>query len=681
MNRLFTYPTPHKGNITEIHHGHEVADPYRWLEKPEAPETRQFIAEQVALTEGFLAEIPARAQIQARLSALWDYPKYQAPYQRGERLFFWKNDGLQNQAILYVQEGRDGEPRQLLDPNSLSEDGTTAVVGESVSDDGEWLAYLVAVHGSDRTEIHIRNVSSGQDLPEVLAHTKFASIAWLPDSSGFFYDRYPATQAADALYQNNALYFHQLKTDQDADQKVYDRPDNPSLAFPPEISNDGEFIVLRVWHAAISRNRLYYRRTSADGPFVQLIDEPDALYVFLGNEGDTFFLHTDWGAPRGRVMAVDINQPDRANWRELIPESEDAIDSAGMVNNGFYLVHMHHARHRLTLYQKDGTLYREVDLPGLGTLAFLQARSADSYFSFSFQSFLQPPTIYRYDITADELTQLWDVPTAFDPAGYLTEQIFYQSKDGTTVPMFVTRKKDLALDGTHPTILYGYGGYSISLTPAFSPAIAQWVEAGGIYVLANLRGGAEYGEEWHRGGMLGNKQNVFDDFIAAAEWLIANNYTSSAKLAIHGGSNGGLLTAACMVQRPDLFGAVLVGVPVIDMLRYHLFTSGRYWVAEYGDPADPAHFDFMMKYSPLHNVQPGATYPPTLVYTADTDDRVVPMHSLKYIATLQEHDSGQNPLLLRYDTKSGHGMGKPTAKLIDQVADLYAFLYRTLGIA
>ena len=450
MNRNFAYPSARKSDVVETYHGQAVPDPYRWLEEPDSEETRQYIEAQVELTDSYLAEIPARVQIKERLTQLWDYPKYSAPTRKGERYFFWKNDGLQNQAALYFQEGRAGEPRLLLDPNGLSDDGTTAVVGTTVSDDGHWLAYLIAVHGSDRTVVRVRQVETTEDLPEQLEHTKFASIAWVPDSSGFFYDRYPAGSDPDSLYKNNALYYHQLNTDQEDDSLVHADPDNPEYAFPAQISDDGDYIILRVWHAAILKNRLYYRKREHDVPFTRLIDEPDFFYAFLGNDGEIFYIHTDWQAPRGQVIAVDLNNPGREHWRTVLPESSDPIAFVGMVNDGFYVVRLHHARHAITLYDISGQVLRDVPLPGMGTIMGVAAKRKDREISFTYQSFLQPGTPYRYDIAADELGQLWDIPLAFDPNVYKTEQVFYQSKDGTTVPMFVTHRQGLARTGGSP---------------------------------------------------------------------------------------------------------------------------------------------------------------------------------------------------------------------------------------
>ncbi|HFE66825.1 MAG TPA: S9 family peptidase, partial [Chloroflexi bacterium] len=460
---------------------------------------------------------------------------------------------------------------------------------------------------------------------------------------------------------------------------VYARPDAPNLGFAPEITDDGRYLLLHVWDGTDTRNRIYYRPLDSDDEFIRLIDVMEAKYHFLGNDGPLFYFETDLDAENGRIIAIPTDQPDRANWREIIPQSEDVIESSRMVNNRFVVMRLHHASHRLHLYNLDGAAQGEIALPALGSVMALTGKREHSQMFLQFMSFLYPPTIFRYDFAAGQLTPLYQPQVDFNPDEYETTQVFYPSKDGTRIPMFLTGKKGLARDGNNPTLLYGYGGFNINLPPLFAPTRLAWLEMGGIYAQANLRGGTEYGETWHQAGMLGNKQNVFDDFIAAAEWLIANGYTRAERLAIEGRSNGGLLVAACLTQRPDLFGAVHCGVPVIDMLRYHKFSAGRYWTPEYGNAEeDPEHFRFLLAYSPLHNVRPGMTYPATIITTADTDDRVVPMHAKKFTAALQTNDSGQNPILLRVETKAGHGLGKPTGKLIAEASDVYSFLWTML---
>lgn len=679
--RQFHYPNARRADVVDDFHGTAVADPYRWLEDPLSPETQAFVTAQNELTRSFIDELPVRAAWQQRLTALWDYPRVSPPEVRNGRFFFQRNDGLQNQAVLYRQDGPDGRATPLLDPNTLSEDGTVALINQSFTKDGRLLAYSLAVSGSDWQEIHVRNTDTGQDTDDLIQWCKFTNAAWLPDNSGFFYARYPAPgempDAPPSTHQR--VYFHRLGAPQSADDLVYARPDAPDLGFAPQLSEDGRYLLLTVWEGTDNRNRVYYRDLSDRADFVRLIDVMEAKYEFLTNDGPVFYFITDLEAANGRILAIDISQPDRANWREIVPEQEDVVETAVVVHDEFIIDYLHHAHHRLRRFALDGAPRGDIDLPTLGSVALLTGERAHDALYFIFQSFLYPPTICRFDFAAQALS-IWHQPqVAFNPAAYETTQVFYESKDGTRVPMFLTHKKDLPRDGDNPTLLYGYGGFNISLPPVFSPTRLAWLEQGGVYAQANLRGGTEYGEAWHQAGMLDRKQNVFDDFIAAAEWLIDQGYTRPSRLAIEGRSNGGLLVAACLLQRPDLYGAVHCGVPVIDMLRYHKFTAGRYWTGEYGNAEKNAdHFRFMMAYSPLHNVRDGVSYPPTLITTAETDDRVVPMHAEKFAATLQAADAGRHPLLLRVETKAGHGLGKPTGKLIAEAADVYSFLWTML---
>ena len=674
-------PVAHRDHVVEHYHGVPVADPYRWLEQADAPETRAWVDEQNAYTEAFLGAIPAREQIRARLTQLWNYPRYSAPVKKGARYFFSKNSGLQNQAVLYRQDSLQGEALVVIDPNTLSEDGTSALTTQAFSKDGSMLVYGVSLHGSDWQELHIRRIESGEDAPETIRWCKFSSIGWKHDNSGFFYNRLPEPGTVPEEDQSNfsQVYWHTPGTPQSEDRLIYERPDFKELSFSPFITDDGEYLILNVWHGTDPKNRLYYRKVESDGPFVRLLDEADASYSFIGNDGPLFYFHTTLDAPRGRIIAIDTEHPERA--RELLPQSDDVIAFALMAHHQFVIVSMRDAHHAISVYDVDGRHAGDIGLPTLGSIVEIDGNSDESELFFSFTSFLYPPTVYRYDFTDESLTLLRDAQLDFDANAYETTQVFYTSKDGTRVPMFLTHKKGLRHDGNNPTLLYGYGGFDVSLTPTFAVPTLVWLEHGGIYAVPNLRGGGEYGEEWHLAGTLERKQNVFDDFIAAAEWLIANKYTSVPRLAIQGGSNGGLLVAACMTQRPDLFGAVLCHVPVIDMLRYHKFTVGRYWVSDYGNAeADAEHFKFLYAYSPLHNVKPGVSYPPTLILAADTDDRVVPAHAKKFAATLQAAYEGDNPILLRIDTKAGHGLGKPTLKLIEERADVLAFVFKIFGM-
>ncbi|MBK9709925.1 MAG: S9 family peptidase [Kouleothrix sp.] len=681
-DRRFSYPPTPAVDVVDDYHGTPVADPYRWLEDDSAPETIEWIAEQNRLTRAFLDALPPREEIRARLTALWDYPRYSVPYKRGGRYFFEKNDGLQNQAVLYRQETLGGEAAVVLDPNTLSEDGTVALTNQAVSRDGRLLAYGTSVGGSDWQEIRVRSVDGGEDYPDLIRWCKFAGIAWHPDGAGFFYNRYPEPGSVPAADHGNysRVYWHRLGADQHADELIYERPDDKELGFTPFVTRDGRYLLLRVWHGTDPQNRIYYRELGGDGPFIRLLDQADARYDFIDNIGPLLYFSTDLGAPRGRVIAIDLERPARANWREVVPERADPLAFAITTNGRLLLAYLRDVHHVLELRALDGALERVLELPTLGAVTGLWGRRDDADLLIGFESYLYPPTTLRYDWDAGELTTIRAAALDFDAGAYETRQVFYSSKDGTRVPMFLTHRKGLALDGRNPTLLYGYGGFNISMTPAFAPGLLCWIERGGVYAIANLRGGDEYGEEWHQAGMLDRKQNVFDDFIAAAEWLVASGYAATRRLGIMGGSNGGLLVAACMLQRPDLFGAVVCRVPVIDMLRYHRFTIGRYWVGEYGNAEEePEHFRFMYAYSPLHNVADGAAYPPTLITTADTDDRVVPAHARKFAAALQAADAGANPILLRVEFKAGHGLGKPTARVIEELSDIYAFLLRAFG--
>jgi prolyl oligopeptidase len=678
-----TPPIARRGDVVETYHGTPVADPYRWLEDATAPETLAWVEGQNAVTQAYLSSIAARRPIQDRLTALWNYPKYSIPLKKGDYYFYSKNDGLQNQSVLYRQQGLQGEATVVIDPNTLSEDGTTSLSNEAASNDGTLLAYGLSRHGSDWQEIHIRRVEDGVDYAEVIQWCRFCGIAWKHDNSGFYYNRLPQPGSVPEEDQSNfsQVYWHALGTPQSEDALVYERPDFKELSFSPFMTDDGAYLMLDVWHGTDPKNRLYYRRVDSDGPFIRLLDDADARYSFLGNVGPVFYFQTTLDAPHERLIAIDSEHPARENWREVLAGQDDVIHYALLANHHFAVVYLRDAHHEIKLYDLDGHYVRDIELPGTGSVGGVWGKPELPEMFLSFTSFLYPPTIYRYDFTDGSLSLLRGAKLDFDAGAYETRQVFYRSKDGTRVPMFLTYKKGLQLDGNNPTLLHGYGGFGVSLTPGFDVSRLVWLEHGGVYAVANLRGGGEYGEEWHQAGTLERKQNVFDDFIAAAEWLIGNHYTSASRLAIEGASNGGLLVAACMVQRPELFSAVLCQVPVIDMLRYHKFSVGRYWVTDFGNAeADPDHFHFMYAYSPLHNVKEGAAYPATLILAADTDDRVVPAHAKKFAATLQATSGGEHPILLRIETKAGHGVGKPTSKLIEENSDMLAFLFERFGM-
>jgi prolyl oligopeptidase len=677
------YPQARRDDVVDDYHGVPVADPYRWLEDPSSPDTIAWSEAENALTRPFLDDFPAREGIIRRVTALTDYPKYGLPVRKGEGYFITYNPGLENQPVLYRMERLDGPRAVVIDPNTLSPDGTVAIEGLFYSEDGALAAYSLSSAGSDWQEIRIRDVETGADHAETIRWCKFTNVAWRKDNSGFYYSRYPDPAGRPEAEQvtDMKVYWHALGTSQPEDRLVYERPDASELGFLPSVTKDGRYLVLHVWHGTDRRNRFYYREEGSEEDFVRLLDEQDAGYDFLGNDGSLFYFKTDLDAPRGRVVAIGVAQPDRANWRELVPERDAVLSHAAMVNDQLVLVYERDAHHQLEIHELDGSFVREIELPTFGSIVGLSGEREDRELFLAFTSFLRPPSVYRYDFAGDTLSLLYSADVDLDHERYETRQVFYRSKDGTRVPMFITHRKGLALDGRNPAIVYGYGGFKISLLPAYLELIAHWVEHGGVYAVANLRGGNEYGEQWHEAAMLERKQNVFDDFIAAGEWLVANRYTSPSRLASYGGSNGGLLVAACMLQRPDLYGAVLCAVPVTDMLRFHKFTVGRYWVVEYGNAEEsPEQFRFLYAYSPLHNVKQGVAYPATLILTADTDDRVVPAHAKKFAATLQAAGGGDAPILLRLEPKAGHGHGKPVYKRRDEISDCLTFLYKVFGV-
>jgi prolyl oligopeptidase len=684
MTTPFAYPPARRADQTDDYHGTVVADPYRWLEDPDSPETRAWIEAENALTFDFLAQVPAREKIRERLTTLWDYERFGMPYLEGGRYFYGRNDGLQPQSVLYVSETLDGEPRVLLDPNTLSEDGTVALAGYAISEDGRHMAYGLATAGSDWNEWRVRDVDTGQDLADHLRWVKFSGASWAKDGSGFYYSRYDAPAPGEELQQANyyqKLFFHALGTPQESDTLVYERPDEKEWSFGGHVSEDGAYLLIYIGQGTERKNRLYYKSLAEpDAPIVELLNEFDASYSFLGREGTQFWLETDNDAPRGRVVAVDIADPDPARWREVIPQSDETLQGVSLTGERFFASYLKDAHTQVKVFGLDGTLEREVALPGLGSAGGFGGKRHYMETFYAYTSFTVPTTLYRYDIPTGTSTVYRQPQVAFDPDAYETHQVFYASKDGTRIPLFLTHKKGLTRDGQNPTYLYGYGGFDISLTPSFSPGQVVWLELGGVLAVANLRGGGEYGKAWHDAGRRHNKQNVFDDFIAAAQWLITNGYTSTPKLAIGGGSNGGLLVGACLTQRPDLFGACLPAVGVLDMLRFHKFTIGWGWVPDYGSADVPEDFPVLRAYSPLHNLQPGTAYPATLITTGDHDDRVVPAHSFKFAAALQAAQSGDAPTLIRIETRAGHGAGKPTAKVIEEAADRWAFLVKVLGM-
>ena len=683
-NAGLAYPAARKGDAVDDYRGARVADPYRWMEELDSAETRAWVESEAALTESYLAAIPEREAIRKRLTELWDYERYTVPFVRGGRTFFTRNTGLQAQSVLYVADSPDAEPRALLDPNMLSTDGTVALSGTSVSDDGKRLAYSTSAAGSDWQEWRVRDVATGADAGDRLEWTKFARAAWTHDGAGFFYGRFdqpPAGAERKAANYFEKLCYHRLGTPQSADAIVYRRDDHKDWQFSPEVSDDGRYLVIRVATGTTRYNAVFVRDlTDPAAKVVELLPDFDASYTFVDNDGPVFYVRTNQGAPNGRLVAVDTRNPGRARWREIVPTGKDALVRVSLVHETFIANYLKDATTSVRLFAMDGKPLGDVKLPGLGAANGFGGTRRDSVTYYSFAGFATPGTIYRFDVATRTSTVFRDTKVKADLAGYETRQVFYTSNDGTRVPMFLSYRKGIRLDGTNPVLLYAYGGFDIPSTPSFSVANLVWMEMGGVYALANLRGGGEYGEAWHEAGMFERKQNVFDDFIAAGEWLVANGYTSKSRLTIFGGSNGGLLIGAVLNQRPDLFGAAIPAVGVMDMLRYQRFTIGWAWASEYGTSDDPKLFPALRAYSPLHNIKPGGCYPPTLVTTADHDDRVFPAHSFKYAATLQAAQGCANPVLIRIETRAGHGAGKPTAKQIGEAADRLAFLVKSLGM-
>jgi prolyl oligopeptidase len=750
-----SYPATQRVDQVDDYHGTKVADPFRWLEDDNASQTKEWIDAQNKVTFAFLESIPQRKAIEARLTKLWNFERFGVPFKEGGRYFYSRNDGLQPQSVIFSADTLDAAPRVVIDPNTLSKDGTVALAGSSVAKDGRLWAYGLTDAGSDWNTWKVRDLTTGQDLPETLKWVKFSGASWTKDSSGFFYNRYDAPKDGAALTGVNRfpkVYFHRANTPQDQDILIYERPDQPEWGFGAGVTDDGQYLILNVSQGTDRKNRFFFRDIKSAGiaikptaydatlrkmetdqgreytrllddkattaparekfaegfksymrmrsdmiakngggsahGFVELLNDFDASYDFIDNDGPVFFFLTDLDAPRGRLIAIDTRSPARENWKTVIPQDDKAtLTGVSLVGNHFIANYLNDAYSQVKVFDLAGTFVRNVDLPGIGTASGFGGKREDPETFYSFTSYTYPSTVFRYDVATGKST-VWKAPKVdFNPADYETKQVFFTSKDGTKVPMFITHKKGLKLDGSNPTHLYAYGGFNISITPSFSVANLVWMELGGVYAVANIRGGGEYGEEWHKAAIKTNRQKAFDDFIAAGEWLVANKYTSPAKLAISGRSNGGLLIGAVMAQRPDLFGAALPGVGVMDMLRFHKFTIGWAWKSDYGSSEDPEQFKALNAYSPYHamlRAKPGTKFPATLVITADHDDRVVPGHSHKFAAALQSAGApdGQidwkRPLLIRVETRAGHGAGRPIQKVIEEAADMWSFLVKTL---
>ena len=690
LTRRLTYPRTPRVDQVDVLHGVPVADPYRWLEDLESKETRAWVEAQNQVTMDYLRSLPEREAIRRRLTELWNFERYGVPVLEGGRYFFTRNDGLQDQSVLYVLDSLDGEPRVLIDPNTLSQDGTVAVASFNVSPDGKLVAYGLAHAGSDWQEWKVREVDTGRDLPDHLRWVKFSQSSWTHDNAGFFYCRYDEPTAGRPLEDAHfwqKLCYHRLGTPQSEDVVVYHRLDDKEMGFVPYVSDDGRYLFIHIWKGTESENAFFYKDLAApgglDSPAVELLGAFDACYTYVGNDGPVAWFVTDLGAPRGRFVGVDLRDPAAERWRELIPEAEETLQGVSCIGGRFLAQYLKDAYSQVRVFARDGSPAGELELPGLGSVSGFFGTSADRETFYCFTSFTVPGTIYRWVAETGEVSVFRQPVLSFDPGDYETRQVFYPSRDGTRVPMFITAKKasrkETPHDGRHPTYLYGYGGFNTALTPSFSLPFLVWMERGGIYAVANLRGGGEYGEEWHQAGSRKQKQNTFDDFIAAAEWLIGSGTTSRERLAIGGQSNGGLTAAATLIQRPDLFAAVLIGVGVLDMLRFHLFTIGWGWVSDYGSPDDPEELVVLRSYSPYHNVRPGECYPAVLITTADHDDRVVPAHSFKFAAALQYAQAGAAPVLIRIETRAGHGSGKPTSKQIEEAVDELSFLWAELA--
>ena len=680
----YDYPKPQRGSQVDDYHGTKVADPYRWMEETESGDTRSWIDAQNRLTDSYLATIPQREKIKNRLTELWNYERFSSPSKIADGFYLYtKNDGLQNQSVWYRSKSINDPGKVFFDPNKLAADGTASLSGSSFTDDGKFWAYGVSISGSDRTSWRIMNTETGEYLPDTLAPNRYGSFSWLKDKSGFFYGSYAPVEKGQELKATTyfqKLYFHRLGTPQSDDEIIYERPDNKEYFVSGNVSEDGKWLIISVGKGTERMNMVYYKALFMDrAPIMPLITDLKNSYSFVGNDEDTFYFRTDRDAPRGKLVKVNVVAPAR-DWKNVVPETADTLNGVSFINNQFALTYMKDATTRFKIYEMDGKFVRDVELPGIGSAGGFGGKRTDHETFYTYSSFNAPPTIYSYNMKSGKSTMFKKAGAKVDPTQFEVKQVFYESKDGTKVPMFITHKKGVKLDGTNPTILYGYGGFNIPSTPGFSVSRIAWMEMGGVYAVACIRGGSEYGKTWWQGGSRLNKQNTFDDFAWAGKWLIANKYTSTPKLAIQGGSNGGLLVGAVLNQNPGLFGAALPAVGVMDMLRFTKFTIGWAWTSDYGSPEDAKDFAVMYAYSPYHQAKPGTKYPATLVTTADHDDRVFPAHSFKYTAAMQHAQAGGAPVLIRIETKAGHGAGKPTSKQIEELADIYGFLYKNLGM-
>lgn len=681
-NHNIKYPNSPKQNVVDDYFGTKVADPFQWLENDTATEVTTWVDEQNQTTQNYLAQIPYRQKIKNRLTEIWNFPKYGVTSKHGDYYYFSKNNGLQNQSVIYYQKGLNAAPEVFIDPNKLSTDGTVSLAGLSFSDDNKYCAVSIAKSGSDWNEIFVMDVATRQKTTDNIMWVKFSGATWY--KNGFYYSRYDAPVAGKEFSNANEymkIYYHALGTAQTTDKLVYEDKEHPLRYFTAQVTEDGRFLLINVSEGTTGSEVLYKDLKSTQTAFKTLFKGFDFNCNVIENVGDKVLLLTDLGAPKYRLVLVDPLNPMPENWKNVIPESADLLESVSTCGGKLFANYLKNASSRMYSYNMDGTNKKEITLPGIGTTTPIGGKATDYEAFFAFTSFTNPGEIYKYNVAQGTAQLVRKTEVKFNTNDFETKQVFYPSKDGTMVSMFLVYKKGLVLNGTNPTLLYGYGGFNISMTPSFSVSRMMFLEQGGVYAIANLRGGGEYGEDWHKAGMLEKKQNVFDDFIAAAEYLIKEQYTAPTKLAIHGGSNGGLLVGACMTQRPDLFRVAIPAVGVLDMLKYHKFTIGWGWAVEYGSSDKKEQFDYLIKYSPLHNVKAGVNYPATMIMTADHDDRVVPAHSFKFAAELQsKQQTNGNPVLIRIDSKAGHGAGKPTSKLIDDATDMWSFILWNLNV-
>ncbi len=675
------YPMTKKVDTVDVYFGHEVADPYRWLEDDRSDETAEWVKAQNEVTQNYLTKIPYREQVEARLTKLWDYPKISAPFKEGGNFYVFKNNGLQNQSVAYIMDSLNGNERIILDPNKLSDDGTVSLSNFTPSKDGKYIAYGVSRGGSDWREFYVKDIETGNDLDDHILWAKFSGISWFKD--GFFYTRYPEPKEGDALKgvnENSKVYFHKVGTAQNDDHLVYEDTEHPQCSFGAYTTDDKKYLIISVTEST-SGNAFYIKDIEKCGDVVKIVENFDNDFSVIDHIDGKLLVMTNYNAPKYKVIEIDINDFAPEKWVDFIPEKEGVLQSVSLVGGKVITKYLKDAHSHVEIFDMQGKYEYDLELPVLGTVSGFGGEKEDTYTFYTLTSFTTPATVYKYDIANNISEKYQESEIDFNPNEYETKQVFYESKDGTKIPMFIVHKKGVEQNGKNPVLLYGYGGFNISLTPSFSISRLIWLEQGGVYALMNLRGGGEYGEEWHKAGTLMQKQNVFDDCIAAAEYLINENYTSKGKIALLGGSNGGLLVGAVVNQRPDLFGAAIPAVGVMDMLRYHKFTIGRYWATDYGTSEDSEEmFKYLVKYSPVHSVKDNVEYPAILVTTGDHDDRVVPAHSFKYIATLQDKYKGNNPVLIRIETQAGHGAGKPTAKIIEEYSDMYSFMFYNTGL-